>query len=62
MASITQGSVVLLLVLFCGAGEPRLTGLLETHGDFPQEVKYVSISGPIARVKDTKSLIGRAGQ
>ena len=39
-----------------------LIGLFETHEDFPQEVQYVSFSGLIAKVKDTGSLIVKAGQ
>lgn len=57
MASIIQGSAKL-----CWSGESRLTGLLEIHEDFPQVVKYVSVSGTIAKVKDTRPLLARAGQ
>lgn len=38
-------------MLACQARESGLTGLLDTHEDFPQEVKYVSFSGSLPRLR-----------
>lgn len=57
-----HNSGVCEVALVCWSGVSGLTGLLEIHQDFLQEVKYVSISGSIAKVKDTRPLITRAGQ
>lgn len=40
--------------LVCWSGKARLTGLLETSEDCPQKIKYVSLSGFIAEVKDIR--------